>query len=42
MNIGGSDKEPDRSNVYHLTFPAEWKRDNILDLFKKCGKFWCI
>lgn len=34
MNLGGNDVEPDRLNVFHLTFPKEWKRDDIQKLFK--------
>lgn len=37
MNIGGRDVEPDRNGVYYLTFPKEWKKENILDLFKNYG-----
>lgn len=39
MNIGGSDVEPDRLNVFHITFPKEWKRDDIMKLFKDYSKF---
>ena len=38
MNIGGKDEEPDRTGVYHLSFPKEWKREHISELFVNCGK----
>ena len=33
MNLAAEDIVPDRSHVFHLTFPAEWKTADIIHVF---------
>ena len=33
MNLAAEDIVPDRSHVFHLTFPAEWKTADIVHVF---------
>lgn len=33
MNLGAEDIVPDRSHVFHLTFPSEWKTADIIHVF---------
>ena len=33
MNVGGEDIIPSREHVFYMTFPAEWKTGNLINLF---------
>ena len=33
MNLAGEDIMPSREHVFYITFPAEWKIDDLLHLF---------
>ena len=33
MNLAAEDIVPDRSHVFHMTFPAEWKTADIIHVF---------
>ena len=37
MNLSGKDIEPNRDDVFHLTFPAEWAHSDIQSLFFPFG-----
>lgn len=37
MNLGGKDPAPHRDHVFHITFPATWKRIDITNRFKDFG-----
>lgn len=37
MNLGGKDPVPHRDHVFHITFPATWKRIDITNRFKDFG-----
>lgn len=37
MNIDGPDPTPSRDHVFHLTFPVEWQRNDINQLFSPFG-----
>lgn len=37
INITGLDLQPDRSHVFYVTFPAEWKMSDIHNLFSSVG-----
>ncbi|XP_047995663.1 poly(A)-specific ribonuclease PARN-like [Leguminivora glycinivorella] len=37
MNIDGPDPSPSRDHVFHLTFPMEWQRNDINQLFSPFG-----
>lgn len=37
MNLGGKDPIPHRDHVFHITFPATWKRVDITNRFKDFG-----
>lgn len=37
MNLAGKDLEPNRDDVFHLTFPAEWTIADIQSLFFPFG-----
>ncbi|XP_063380653.1 poly(A)-specific ribonuclease PARN-like [Cydia fagiglandana] len=37
MNIDGPDPTPSRDHVFHLTFPGEWQRNDINQLFSPFG-----
>lgn len=38
MNLSGEDIQPDRSHVFHIQFPGEWKRSDLDLLFSPFGK----
>ncbi|CAH0398043.1 unnamed protein product [Chilo suppressalis] len=37
MNLVGADPTPSRDHVFHLTFPLEWQRNDINQLFSPFG-----
>ncbi|XP_068632041.1 poly(A)-specific ribonuclease PARN-like [Battus philenor] len=37
MNLSGADPTPSRDHVFHLTFPKEWQRNDISQLFSAFG-----
>ena len=37
MNLAGEDLDPSRDHVFHVTFPAEWKTPELLQLFSPFG-----
>ena len=37
LNLAGTDLNPSRDHVFHLTFPSDWKQGDILDLFGNFG-----
>ncbi|XP_072932243.1 poly(A)-specific ribonuclease PARN-like [Epargyreus clarus] len=37
LNLVGDDPSPSRDHVFHLTFPREWQRHTISDLFNPFG-----
>ncbi|CAG5051829.1 unnamed protein product [Parnassius apollo] len=37
MNLSGDDPTPSRDHVFHLTFPKEWQRNDINQLFSAFG-----
>lgn len=37
MNLSGKDPTPHRDHVFHITFPATWKRMDITNRFKDFG-----
>jgi len=37
INLAGEDLTPDRSHVFHITFPAEWKTADIVHIFSSFG-----
>ncbi|KAG6454788.1 poly(A)-specific ribonuclease PARN isoform X2 [Manduca sexta] len=37
MNLAGADPTPSRDHVFHLTFPKEWQRNDINQLFSPFG-----
>jgi len=37
INLAGEDLVPDRSHVFHITFPKEWKSSDIIHLFTQFG-----
>ncbi|CAG9786357.1 unnamed protein product [Diatraea saccharalis] len=37
MNLTGADPTPSRDHVFHLTFPLEWQRNDINQLFSPFG-----
>jgi len=43
LNLAGPDHIPDRDHVFHVTFPAEWKTPDLVQLFFPFGGvqvFW--
>jgi poly(A)-specific ribonuclease len=37
INLSGPDAQLSRDHVFHITFPSEWKTDNIVRLFSPFG-----
>ncbi|XP_026332980.1 poly(A)-specific ribonuclease PARN-like [Hyposmocoma kahamanoa] len=37
MNFSGADPSPSREHVFHLTFPKEWQRNDLNQLFSPFG-----
>ncbi|KAJ8986166.1 hypothetical protein NQ317_005640 [Molorchus minor] len=37
INLAGEDLNPNRDHVFYLTFPKEWKNNNIVQLFSPFG-----
>ncbi|CAH2037934.1 unnamed protein product, partial [Iphiclides podalirius] len=37
MNLSGADPTPSRDHVFHLTFPKDWQRSDISQLFSAFG-----
>jgi len=37
INLAGEDLKPERSHVFHLTFPPEWRTPDIVHLFSSLG-----
>lgn len=42
INLAGEDLMPDRSHVFHLEFPPEWKTPDIVHLFSPFGNVTVI
>jgi len=45
MNLAGKDLEPNRDDVFHITFPAEWTIADIQSLFFPFGGvfiYWLV
>ncbi|GBN13375.1 Poly(A)-specific ribonuclease PARN [Araneus ventricosus] len=42
VNLCGPDPEPNRDNVFHVSFPQEWKTVDVVELFLPYGKFLSI
>ncbi|KAJ8957351.1 hypothetical protein NQ318_004830 [Aromia moschata] len=40
INLGGDDLMPSRDHVFYLTFPREWKANNITQLFSPFGNIY--
>jgi len=37
INLAGEDLKPERSHVFHITFPKEWKTPDIVHMFSSFG-----
>lgn len=37
LNLGGPDVPPNREHVFHITFPTDWKTQDLLTLFAPFG-----
>ncbi|GFU04758.1 poly(A)-specific ribonuclease PARN [Nephila pilipes] len=40
LNLNGPDPEPDRSNVFYVSFPEDWKTVDLVELFLPYGNIY--